>query len=75
MRIVVVTHEEPFYLAHLMERLIAPAQNPFARSSAIGYFEKGEVPRFPNDESRATYFSYPTRENVRRFRARGRSFL
>ena len=42
---------------------------------AIGFFERGEVPRLPNDPSRATYFSCPTREAVRRFRERGRSFF
>lgn len=45
-----------------------------ALCEAIGYFERGDVPRRLNDPAQATCFSYPRREDVRRFRTRGRRF-
>jgi methionyl-tRNA formyltransferase len=34
-----------------------------------------DVPTTPNDPAQATYFSFPTREDARRFRAMGKRFL
>ena len=41
----------------------------------LDLLERGEAPRLPNDRRKATYFSFPTPEDVRRFRARGRKFF
>jgi len=41
---------------------------------AIEDIERGTVVRQPNDASKATYFSFPTREDAKRFRAQGRRF-
>jgi len=41
---------------------------------ALEDIERGKVVRKPNDASQATYFSFPTREDARRFRALGRRF-
>lgn len=41
---------------------------------ALEDIECGTVIRRPNDASQATYFSFPTREDARRFRAQGRRF-
>jgi methionyl-tRNA formyltransferase len=40
----------------------------------LSLIEKGEIERRPNRREEATYFSFPTREDVRRFRAAGRRF-
>ena len=41
---------------------------------ALEDIEQGTVTRRPNDASQATYFSFPTREDAQRFRARGGRF-
>ncbi len=42
---------------------------------AVRLVEAGEPPTQPNDESQATHYSMPTREDVRRFRAAGHRFF
>jgi methionyl-tRNA formyltransferase len=37
--------------------------------------EAGDPPVLPNDESKATHFSMPTRADVKKFRAAGRRFF
>lgn len=41
---------------------------------AMDQIEKGTVRPKPNDDSKATYFSFPTREDARKFRKIGRRF-
>lgn len=41
---------------------------------ALADIEAGAVRRKPNDPAEATYFSFPTREDARRFRAKGKRF-
>lgn len=41
---------------------------------ALEEIEQGAVVCQPNDASQATYFSFPTKEDARRFRAQGRRF-
>jgi len=41
---------------------------------ALDDIEQGKVFRKPNDASKATYFSFPTREDARKFRALGLKF-
>ena len=44
-------------------------------AQAIDLFEAGEVPALPNPREEATYFSFPTLEDSRRFRADGGRWL
>ena len=41
----------------------------------VRLIETGNPPLLPNDESKATGFSMPTREDVGRFRSAGRRFV
>jgi methionyl-tRNA formyltransferase len=41
----------------------------------LALYEKGEPPLMGNDRSRATYNSFPTRDDVRRFRQKGLKLL
>lgn len=41
---------------------------------SVRLIEAGDPPRFPNDASEATSYSMPTRDDVRRFLARGHRF-
>jgi hypothetical protein len=41
----------------------------------VRLIEAGNPPLMPNDETKATGFSMPTREDVKRFRAAGRRFV
>jgi len=41
---------------------------------ALEDIEQGKIDRKPNDASKATYFSFPTREDAKRFRAQGLRF-
>jgi methionyl-tRNA formyltransferase len=43
--------------------------------SAIGLIERGQAPRTPMDHAKASYYSYPDADAVRRFRAHGRRFI
>jgi methionyl-tRNA formyltransferase len=40
----------------------------------LGQIENGTVSPQPNNAEEATYFSFPTPEDVRRFRAQGKRF-
>lgn len=42
---------------------------------ALALFKRGEAPSLPNDASKATYNTFPTREDVRRFREKGLKLL
>jgi len=44
-------------------------------ADAVELFEAGEVPELPNPRVQATYFSFPTPEEARRFRAEGGRWL
>jgi methionyl-tRNA formyltransferase len=42
---------------------------------AIGLIQRGDYRLIENDEARMTYFSFPTRQDVREFRRRGKRFF
>ncbi len=46
-------------------------QNAHLVLEAIKMYKTGEPSLLPNDDSRATYFSFPTREDVMKFKAKG----
>ena len=59
-----------------LEDIMARSKDLAAESiiDAVRLIEGGDPPLFPNDESQATHFSMPEREDVRRFLANGHRF-
>ena len=71
--------QEPLRLdpAETLHRLIIRTKklNAHAILKAVQLFKKGEPPLLPNNASQATYNSFPTREDVQRFKAKGLKLL
>jgi methionyl-tRNA formyltransferase len=59
-----------------LEEIMARSKDLAAEAiiEAVRIIESGECVLLPNDESQATRFSMPTKEDVRRFRAHGHRF-
>ena len=55
-----------YAIYHLPERL-----NAHLVLRALNMFVKGAPPLLPNDASRATYNTFPTRDDVKKFKAKG----
>jgi methionyl-tRNA formyltransferase len=46
-------------------------ENAHILAEALNLYKNGEPPLLPNDDSQATYFSFPTKEDVKKFKAKG----
>jgi methionyl-tRNA formyltransferase len=64
----------PIHPGDTVEQLIGRSKALGAEvlTEVIGRIDRGEVVTAPNDASEGTYYSFPTRDDVRSLRARGR---
>jgi methionyl-tRNA formyltransferase len=74
---IVLQEELPLDPAESLDRLIARTKRLNARLvlKAIALYRHGTPPLSPNDRAHATYNAFPTRADVRRFRAKGLKLL
>lgn len=74
---IVLQEDLPLDPAESLDRLIVRTKklNAHLILRALDLFKRGIAPSLPNDASKATYNTFPTREDVRRFREKGLKLL
>lgn len=74
---IVVQRKYRIYPHDTLEEVMARSKDLAAEAiiEAVHLVASGNPPLLPNDETQATHFSMPTREDVKRFRAAGHRFV
>ena len=74
---IILQHEVKLDPEESLEALIirTKKENAHLLVDALNLYKNGEPSLSPNDNSQATYFSFPTKEDVKKFKAKGLKLL